>query len=149
MHHIDQITRNIIDNLERDGRMTNVDLAERVGLSPSACLRRVQELERTGIIKNYRAVIDRTKLNGGFIVFVAVGLARHRKVDQTAFERAMVNAHEVRECHNVSGAVEYILKVEVSDLAAYKKFHTETLGTCPELNSITSYIAMSSPKDEG
>jgi len=147
MHQVNQITRNILHHLERDGRITNVQLARRVGLSASACLRRVQELERTGIIKGYRAVLDRSKLNGGFIVFVAVGLSRHQKGDQDAFEKAMLAAPEVRECHNVSGDIEYILKVEVADLAAYKKFHTETLGTCPELNSITSYIAMGSPKE--
>jgi len=147
MHSIDQISRNILHQLEQDGRVSNVDLAERVGLSPSACLRRVQELERTGIIKGYRAVIDRSKLDGGFIVFVAVGLSKQRKSDQEAFEKVMLRTPEVIECHNVSGAIEYILKVEVSDLATYKKFHTETLGTCPELKSITSYIAMSSPKE--
>ncbi len=147
MHPTDQINRNIIHQLEHDGRISNVELAERVGLSPSACLRRVQELERTGVIKGYKAVIDRAKLGGGFIVFVAVGLSQQRKNDQEALERAMMRAPEVIECHNVSGSIEYILKVEVADLAAYKKFHTETLGTCPELKSITSYIAMSSPKE--
>lgn len=149
MHRIDQISRNILHHLEHDGRVANVELAKRVGLSSSACLRRVQELERSGIIKGYRAVLDRAKLDGGFIIFVAVGLSRHQKGDQDAFEKAMLAAPEVRECHNVSGDIEYMLKVEVSDLAAYKKFHTETLGTCPELNNITSYIAMSSPKNTG
>ncbi len=147
MHTIDNISRNILYQLERNGRISNVELAERVGLSPSACLRRVQELERSSIIKGYKAVIDRSKLGGGFIVFVAVGLSQQRKSDQEAFERVMLRAPEVIECHNVSGSIEYILKVEVADLAAYKKFHTETLGTCPELSSITSYIAMSSPKE--
>ncbi|MBL4855090.1 MAG: Lrp/AsnC family transcriptional regulator [Robiginitomaculum sp.] len=147
MHTLDSISHNILHHLERNGRVSNVELAERVGLSPSACLRRVQELERSGIIKGYKAVIDRSKLGGGFIVFVAVGFSQQRKSDQEAFERAMMQAPEVIECHNVSGSIEYILKVEVADLAAYKKFHTETLGTCPELNSITSYIAMSSPKE--
>lgn len=147
MNSLDAISHNILRQLQSDGRITNVELAERVGLSPSACLRRVQELESTGVIKGYRAVLDRTKLDGGFIVYVAVGLSRHQKHDQEAFEKSMMAAPEVRECHNVSGAIEYMLKVEVSDLAAYKKFHTETLGICPELSSITSYIAMSSPKD--
>ncbi|PHS41252.1 MAG: AsnC family transcriptional regulator [Robiginitomaculum sp.] len=147
MNSIDQITRNILQQLENNGRISNVELAERVGLSPSACLRRVQELERCGVIKGYRAVLDRSKLDGGFTVFVAVGLSKQRKTDQEAFEKVMLRSPEVIECHNVSGAIEYILKVEVSDLAAYKKFHTETLGTCPELKSITSYIAMSSPKE--
>ena len=96
-----------------------------------------------------RFLVSRAKLDGGFTVFVAVGLSKQRKTDQEAFEKVMLRTPEVIECHNVSGSIEYILKVEVSDLAAYKKFHAETLGTCPELKSITSYIAMSSPKEMG
>lgn len=147
MMEIDAITHKIINELERDGRISNTRLAERVGLSPSACLRRVQELERSGVIKGYRAVFDRSKLGSGFTAFVGVGLSRHQTGDQARFEKAMHAAPEVKECHNVTGAIEYMLRVEVADLAAYKKFHQETLGTCPELASITTYIAMSSPKD--
>jgi len=84
----------------------------------------------------------------GFVVYVAVGLSQHRKTDQTAFERAMAAAPQVRECHNVTGTIEYLLRVEVEDLAAYKLFHTEVLGQAPQVSSITSYIVMASPKDE-
>jgi len=84
----------------------------------------------------------------GFTVFVAVGLSRHLTKDQTAFERAMDTAPEVRECHSVSGTIEYLLRVEVADLPAYKHFHAEVLGTLPQVSSITSYIVMASPKDE-
>lgn len=145
---IDQTDNNILRILEQDGRISNAALAERVGLSQSACLRRVQVLEDKGIIAGYRAVIDRTRLDGGLKVYVAVGLARHLKADQEAFERAMKAAREVRECHNVSGTIEYLLLVEVRDLAAYKYFHTEVLGTVPQVASITSYFVMGSPKNE-
>lgn len=128
--------------------MSNSDLAEKVGLSSSACLRRVQELERSNVIKGYRAVINSVAMGIGITVFVTVGLARHQKKDQEAFEKAMQRAPEVRECHNVTGTIEYILRVEAADLEAYKKFHAEVLGTVPEVSSITSYISMGSPKDE-
>ena len=118
------------------------------GLSPSACLRRVQELERKGVIAGYRAVINPAALGKSFLAYVTVGLAQHAKADQLAFERAMALATEVRECHNVTGTVEYLLRVEVRDLAAYKHFHTEVLGMAPKVASITSYIVMESPKDE-
>lgn len=148
MTKLDEINRRILCELERDGRITNADLAQKVGLSPSACLRRVQELERAGVIKGYRAVVDRAATGGAFTAYVAVGLSEHHKRNQRNFEKAMAAAPQVRECHNVTGAIEYILRVEVADLAAYKEFHTEVLGQVPEVASITSYIVMASAKDE-
>ena len=134
--------------LSRNGRISNNDLAAAVGLSPSACLRRVQELERDKVIAGYRAVLDRDAVGASFVAYIAVGLSQHRKSDQSAFERAMAAAPQVRECHNVTGTIEYLLRVEVEDLAAYKQFHTEVLGQVPQVSSITSYIVMSSTKDE-
>ncbi len=148
MAKLDQIDRRIVRELSRDGRLSNLSLAERVGLSPSACLRRVQELERSGVIKGYRAVLDRAALDGGFIAYITVGLATHTKAAQMAFEHAMQAAGEVLECHNVTGTVEYLLRVEVADLRAYKAFHTDVLGTLDQVRSLTSYIVMGSPKDE-
>ncbi|MCR8725213.1 Lrp/AsnC family transcriptional regulator [Frigidibacter sp. ROC022] len=145
---MDQINEKILRELSRNGRISNLDLAAAVGLSPSACLRRVQELERQGIIAGYRAVIDRSRLGIGFTAYLMVGLALHSRDAQRAFERAVSRAPEVRECHNVTGSVEYILRVEVSDLATFKHFHTEVLGDLPHVRSITSYIVMESPKDE-
>ena len=134
--------------LSRDGRISNLDLADKVGLSPSASLRRVQELERRGIIKGYRVVLDKAALGTGFVAYAAVGLNSHTKASQQAFERAMSVAPEVVECHNITGTVEYLLRIEVVDLAAYKSFHTDVIGTLPQVNSITSYVVMGSPKDE-
>jgi len=141
-------TDRIVQILRHEGRISNAALAERVGLSPSACLRRVQELERSGVIRGYRAVLDREATGGGFAAYIAVGLNDHSKASQEAFERAIALAPQVRECHNITGAVEYLLRVEVEDLAAYKHFHTEVLGTLPQVNAITSYVVMGSPKDE-
>jgi DNA-binding Lrp family transcriptional regulator len=144
---MDQINENILRELSRDGRVSNLELADRVGLSPSACLRRVQDLERSGVISGYRAVLDRGKRGIGFVAYITVGLNQHTQDAQESFERAIARAPEVVECHNITGAVEYLLRVEVSDLIAYKAFHTEVLGTVPQVNSITSYVVMGSPKD--
>jgi DNA-binding Lrp family transcriptional regulator len=148
MSDIDRISERILQELSADGRITNTELADRVGLSPSACLRRVQELERTGVIRGYRAVLDPKSVGRGFTAYVAVGLSDHSKKAQSAFERAVSRAPEVRECHNITGAIEYLLRVEVADLEAYKVFHTDVLGTLPQVTAITSYVVMDSPKDE-
>ena len=147
MTKIDGINDRILRELIRDGRIPNTELADRVGLSPSACLRRVQELERSGVIAGYRAVLDRDKVGLGFLAYITVGLNLHTKTAQEAFERAMSRAPEVVECHNITGAVEYLLRVEVTDLTAYKTFHTDVLGALPEVRSLTSYIVMGSPKN--
>lgn len=148
MMNLDAINRKILHELQRNGRLSNTDLADKVGLSPSACLRRVQDLERQNIIKGYKAVIDRTAMGVGVTVFVTVGLSRHQKKDQDAFEKIMCSAAEVRECHNITGTVEYLLRIEVADLQAYKDFHNNILGTVPQVSSIVSHICMDSPKDE-
>lgn len=105
-------------------------------------------MEKAGIIRGYRAVIDRNPIGGGLLAFVMVGLSSHTKGSQETFERVIARAPEVIECHNVTGTIEYILRVEASDISAYKTFHTEVLGTLPQVTSITSYIVLESPKDE-
>lgn len=137
-----------MQELSRNGRLSNLDLAARVGLSPSACLRRVQELERAGIITGYRAVVDRGALGAGFVAYIGVGLSVHTKASQTAFEQAMARTPEVRECHNTTGTIEYILRVECADLADYKRFHTDVLGILPQVSRLTTYVVLGSPKDE-
>jgi Lrp/AsnC family leucine-responsive transcriptional regulator len=144
---MDAINKKILRELALNARLSNLDLSDRVGLSPSACLRRVQELERTGVITGYRVQTDRVHLGIGFTAYITVGLSIHTKDSQEAFERAISRAPEVIECHNVTGAVEYLLRVEAADLAAYKVFHTNVLGTLPQVSAITSYVVMGSPKD--
>lgn len=147
MAKLDQINSQILHELSRDGRISNLELAERVGLSPSACLRRVQDLERTGVITGYRAVLNPAALGLGFTAYVGVGLNEHSKAAQEIFERTISQAPEVVECHNITGTIEYLLRVECTDLAAYKTFHTDVLGTVPHVHAITSYVVMGSPKD--
>ena len=148
MTRIDATNERILSALETDGKISNVDLAEQVGLSPSACLRRVQELERTGVIKGYRAIINKSELGPSMTIFVMVALSGQLRKDALAFEQAMAAAAEVKECHNVTGDVEYMLRVEVSDLSAYKDFHSNRLGILPQVASITSYICLGTSKDE-
>lgn len=144
---MDDFDQRILHELEADGRITNAKLAERVNLSPSACLRRVQSLEASGLIQGYRAVLDRSRLGAAITVFVMVGLSAHLSKDAREFEAAMEAADEVRECHNITGAVEYLLRVEVESLERYKAFHADTLGVLPQVASITSHISLGSSKD--
>lgn len=144
---IDDKDWQILRVLSQDGRISNLALAERVALSPSAALRRVQALESRGVIRGYRAVTDAAALGIGFVAYIAVGLNEHTKRSQAAFEAAMARAPEVIECHNITGAVEYLLRVEVADLPAYKRFHTDVLGALPQVALLTTYVVMGSPKD--
>lgn len=145
---MDRFDERILHEMKSNGRLSNVELADRVGLSPSATLRRVQELEKRGVIKGYRAVLDSTQLGVGFMAYVSIGLASHRKQAQLEFEQHVRFVDEVVECHNITGANEYLLRVETKDLPSYKKFHADVLGECAQVNSITTMVVMDSPKDE-
>jgi DNA-binding Lrp family transcriptional regulator len=148
MTKIDAKDRQILQELSRDGRISNLELAARVALSPSACLRRVQALETAGVISGYRAVLDPVQMGVGFTAYLTVGLNVHSKQAQAAFERAISRSPEVRECHNITGNVEYLLRVEAADLVAYKRFHTDVLGEIPQVATITTHVVMASPKDD-
>lgn len=145
---MDDFTQKILRELSRDGRMSNLDLSRKVGLSPSATLRRVQDLERRGVIAGYRVCLNPEMVGRGYVVYVAVGLSDHSKKAQEEFEQAMAKAPEVIECHNIAGIHEYLLRVETNGLAGYKHFHTEHLGTAPHVRSITSHMVMGTTKDE-
>lgn len=147
MTKIDEKDRHILRELDRDGRISNLDLAERVALSPSATLRRVSALRQAGVITGFGVRTDRNALGIGFVAYVTVGLGQHTKAAQDAFEAAIARAEPVVECHNITGAVEYLLRVEATDLKAYKTFHTEVLGALPQVATITTYVVMASPKD--
>ncbi|KZN61742.1 hypothetical protein N478_06655 [Pseudoalteromonas luteoviolacea S4060-1] len=145
---MDKFNEIILQELLQDGRISNVELAEKIGLSPSACLRRVQELESKGVIKGYRAILDGELLGVQFIAYVGVGLRDHSTPSQRAFEEAIELADEVKECHNVTGTFEYLLRVETTNLQAYKTFHADVLGAIPQVSNITTHVVMDSTKDE-
>ncbi|MEH0664720.1 Lrp/AsnC family transcriptional regulator [Vibrio scophthalmi] len=145
---MDKYDDRILRELKNDGRISNVELSERIGLSASATLRRVQEMEKRGVIKGYRAVLDNGQLGVGFVAYVSIGLASHRKQAQLEFEDHVRFVDEVVECHNITGSNEYLLRVETKDLPSYKKFHADVLGECRQVNSISTMVVMDSPKDE-
>ena len=145
---LDRIDISILDTLQRDGRIANVDLAKKVNLSASPCIDRVKRLEKEGYIDGFGARLNAAKLGFGTAAFIQVTLDRTTSEVFDKFRDAVVQIPQVAECHNITGTVEYLLRVETRDLASYKHFHTEVLGTLPQVNAITSYIVMGSPKDE-
>jgi len=148
MYKKDRYNDIILQELKTNGRIANSDLAEKIGLSPSACLRRVQDLEKSGLIKGYRAVLDTELMGNHFIAYVGVGLGEHSTASQQAFEQAVNTAEEVKECHNVTGAFEYLLRIETKDIKSFKSFHADVLGAIPQVSTITTHVVMDSPKDE-
>jgi Lrp/AsnC family transcriptional regulator, leucine-responsive regulatory protein len=143
---MDHFDRKIIAELQADGRLSNVDLAERIGLSPSPCLRRVKRLEREGYIGSYRATLDRVLVGLGFTVFVGVRIEAHSNDRAEGFEKAVLGMHEVIGCHMVSGTVDYLLEVVVPDLAHYQKFLIEKLLALPIVREVQSSIALNTLK---
>ncbi|MDT7545900.1 MAG: Lrp/AsnC family transcriptional regulator, leucine-responsive regulatory protein [Actinomycetota bacterium] len=139
---MDDVDRAILAVLDKDGRISNADLAERVGLSPSPCLRRVRRLERTGVIRGYQAVIDPAAIGRTLRVLVGVRIVRHARTDVVAFERAVTELPEVICTFHVVGNFDYILQVEVADLPAYEDFHAHRLAGLPSVAAVTSYVTM-------
>ena len=139
---MDDVDRSILAVLDKHGRISNAELATRVGLSPSPCLRRVRRLEQTGAIRGYRALIDPVAIGRGLRVFAGVRLARHARAEVVAFERAVVRLPEVVHTHHVTGNYDYLLHVEVADLSAYEDFHANRLASLPGVAAVTSYVTM-------
>ena len=122
VQRLDATDRQILRELQADGRLTNVELAERVRLSPSPCLRRVKSLEERGYIRGYMAVLDRERVSRGMYVHVMVSLTSQRQDTLEAFERAVADLEEVLECYLMAGESDYLLAVAVADLDAYQRF---------------------------
>ena len=140
--NMDDIDRSILTTLEKHGRISNNELAERVGLSPSPCLRRVRRLEDTGVIRGYQALVDPAAVGRGLRVFAGVRLIRHAREDVLAFERAVIQLPEVVHTHHITGNYDYLLQVEVADLPAYEDFHANRLASLPGVAAVTSYVTM-------
>jgi Lrp/AsnC family leucine-responsive transcriptional regulator len=145
-YSLDAIDRRIIAELQADARLTNVELADRVGLSASPCLRRVKRLEQDGIIDGYRAVLRRERVGLGFSVFVGVKIDGHANERAVAFENAVCAMPEVIACHLVSGEADYMLEVVVADLEAYQHFLIGKLLTLPIVREVRSNIAIQTRK---
>jgi Lrp/AsnC family transcriptional regulator, leucine-responsive regulatory protein len=143
---LDAIDCRIISALQADGRLTNIDLADRIGLSPSPCLRRVKRLEREGYIEAYRAVLQRDRVGLGFSVFVGVKIDGHANERALGFEKAVVAMPEVVACHLVSGESDYFLEIVVPDLDHYRRFLVDKLLDLPIVREVRSNIAIQTVK---
>ena len=143
---LDAIDCHIIAELQSDARLSNVELADKVGLSPSPCLRRVKRLEQEGYILGYRAALQRDRIGLGFSVFVGVKLNTHANDGALAFEQAVVEMPEVVACHLVSGEADYFIEVVVPDLAGYQRFLVGKLLNLPIVREVRSNIAIQTLK---
>ena len=143
---LDRIDRRILSDLQSNGRMTNVELAERAGISAPPCLRRVRALERAGIIKGYHADLSPEALGYSVSVFALVGLSSQAETDLKAFEELIAKWDEVRECHMLAGEADFLLQVVVPDLPAYERFLLGTLLKLPGVSDIRSNFAIATVK---
>ncbi|MBL8570584.1 MAG: Lrp/AsnC family transcriptional regulator [Phreatobacter sp.] len=143
---LDAIDRRILAELQRDGRMTNQALAERVGLSPTPCLRRVRILEEAGVIRSYVAVVDQKAVDLPVSVFISIKLERQREEDLDRFAAAVARWPEVMECYLMTGQRDYLLRVVCADLPAYERFLKDKLTKHDGLASIESSFALTQVK---
>jgi Lrp/AsnC family transcriptional regulator, leucine-responsive regulatory protein len=143
---MDGYDRRILELLQRDGRLSNIELADRIGLSPSPCLRRVRMLEESGAIQGYGARLDRDRIGLGLTVFVNVKVERHRDEQAEAFCAAASELPEVVSAHLVSGESDFLLQVVVPDLKDYERFLTGTLLKLPGVSDIRSNFAIRTVK---
>lgn len=151
---LDRIDRQILDILQRDGRISNQDLAEQVSLSPSPCLRRVRRLEAQGFIHHYAAVVDPRRVGTGLLAYVNVKLDKaardaggHSRVEQ--FRREVQAWPQVIACYAMTGDLDYLLRVQVADLDAFSRFMMETLLTAPGVLDVRSSFALRTIKEHG
>ncbi|MEP0519968.1 MAG: Lrp/AsnC family transcriptional regulator [Hyphomicrobiales bacterium] len=145
---LDDIDWKILRELQRDGRMTNVELAKRVGISAPPCLRRVRTLEENGVIEGYRTLLDEAQLGYQLTAFAFVGLSTQGEAELHAFQRAVASWDIVRECHMLSGDVDFILKCVAVDMSAFQSFIVEDLTAVPNVESVRTSLAIGKVKDE-
>lgn len=144
---LDPIDRKILAELQDDGRMTNVELAKRVGISAPPCLRRVRTLEEAGYIKGYYAEVDARQLGFEVQVFAMISLASQAEIDLTAFENRCNAWPLVRECHMLNGDIDFILKCVAPDLSSFQSFLTGELTSAPNVASVRTSLVIRGAKD--
>ena len=146
MIQLDPIDRNILSILQEDARISNLDLARRVGLSPSPCLRRVRELERSGLVRRHVTLLDPQALGLGVSVFIQVRLDRQIERSLETFEAAVLVRPEVMECYLMTGDSDYLLRVVVPDVPAFERFLVEHLTRVPGVANLRSSFALKQVK---
>ncbi|MBM7785001.1 Lrp/AsnC family transcriptional regulator [Tenggerimyces flavus] len=145
---MDAIDRKILALLQDEGRLTVTELAQRVGLSVAPCHRRLRELERSGVIRGYRAVIDQAAVGLGFEVLAMVTMDREDAGTIADFERSLAAIPEVRHAERLFGDPDYLVRIATADIAAYQRLRDEQLATLPGVRRLTSTIVMKSVVDE-
>ena len=140
--NLDRFDRAILGALQRDGRISNVQLAGRVSLSESACLRRVRALEQTGLIERYVALLNQKEAGLSGTVFVHIALRREEQSELAAFETAVQGIPEVMECYLMTGEFDYLLRVVISDMADFERLHNEALTRLPGVARVNSSVAI-------
>jgi len=148
MANLDHIDRQLLMRLQAEGRITNVELASRVGLTAPPCLRRVRALEETGVIRGYHADIDAQKLGFAITVFAMVSLKSQAESDLKAFEDHVEKLTEVRECHMLNGEIDFILKIVAHDLQEFQQFLTSKLTPAPNVASVKTSLTIRTSKLE-
>lgn len=143
---LDRIDRNILNELQMDGRISNVELSKRVGLSPTPCLERVKRLEKQGYINGYTALVNPHYLGASLLVFVEITLNRDTPDIFDRFNRAVQLLDDIQECHLVSGDFDYLLKTRVPDMSAYRRLLGETLLKLPSVSDTRTYVVMEEVK---
>jgi Lrp/AsnC family transcriptional regulator, leucine-responsive regulatory protein len=146
---MDDTDRRMLAILQREGRITNAELAERLHLSPSPCLRRLRALEREGVISGYRAVLDRRRAGLGLTVFVELKVDGHSDRTAAAITEAIDATPEIVSAHIVSGAADFLLEVVVADLPAYERLMFGTLLKLPNVADVRSNFALRNVKEPG
>lgn len=144
---LDRIDRSILRELQKNGRLANVTLSRRVGLSATPCLERVKRLEKTGFIKGYTAIVAPEKLQAALLVFVEIRLTRTSPDVFEEFKKSVIDLPQVLECHLVSGDFDYLVKARVADMAAYRNLLGETLLTLPGVSGSRTYVVMEEVKE--
>ena len=139
---MDRMDQAIVTQLRRDGRISNASLANAVGLSPSACLRRLRELESSGVIRGYTAIIDEPRPGDSIVAIVQITLERQTDDVLRRFEHALRGCAEVRECYLMAGLTDYLVRVEAASVADYERLHTEVLSRLPSVTRIQSSFAI-------
>lgn len=139
---LSKIDRNILRILQREGRISYVELAKRVGLSTTPCTERVKKLEKAGVIRGYSAKLDPGQLGAGLVVFVQIRLSRTSPTNFAEFREAAERLEQIQECYLVSGNFDYLIKARVSSMSAYREFLGETLLNLPGVDSSTSIVVM-------
>ncbi|MBR9972459.1 Lrp/AsnC family transcriptional regulator [Magnetospirillum sulfuroxidans] len=145
---LDRIDRRILADLQADGRMTNVELARRAGISAPPCLRRVRALEEAGYIRGYHAEIEPHALGFNVTVFAHVGLNSQAEADLRAFEELVLGWAEVRECHMLAGETDFLLKIVAHDWDDYQRFLTTRLTAAPNISHVKSSLAIRNSKHQ-